>query len=190
MSVPYSWGMASVRPLRELLADLVGDASARAGGPEAYLAEHGHPDLPAELVAEAVVSFADTAPPEVAEHLAPFVTAHTAGDEDPGDWFGLLASAELPDDPDALDGDPEPWSMDDFDSDPGPGLDFGAGAVDTLDALDGVDHADAPDDDAPTDWPAAVDHTPPAEEPVEEPSPEDVIEDVDDDDDPDDDSVD
>jgi hypothetical protein len=174
--------MASVRPLRELLADLVGDAGAHSGGPEAYLAEHGHADLPPELMAEAVVSFADTAPPEVAEHLAPFVTAHTTGDEDPADWFDLLASAELPDepdDPDVLDGDPEPWSVDDFGSDPGPGLDFGAGAV------DGLDHVDALDDEAPTDWPADVDHTTPdTTEPanVDEPESEDVIADLDDDD--------
>jgi hypothetical protein len=188
--------MASVRPLRELLADLVGDAGAHSGGPEAYLAEHGYPDLPADLVAEAVVSFADTASPEVAEHLAPFVTAHTAGDEDAGDWFDLLASAEAPDDPEVLDGDPDPWSVADFDSDPGPGLDFGAGAVD---GIDGVDHAAALDDEAHTDWPTAVEHhaAPDITEPVEEPSSEDVIEDVedadddrDDDDDSDEDSLD
>jgi hypothetical protein len=183
--------MASVRPLRELLADLVGDAGARSGGPEAYLAEHGHPDLPPDLVAEAVVSFADTAPPEVAEHLAPFVTAHTAGDEESADWFDLLASApsDPADDLDQLDDDPEPWSMDDFDSDPGPGLDFGAGA----DAVDDVDHAAALDDEAPTDWSATVDHTPAhTTEPstIDEPEVEDVLEDVDDDDDPDEDSLD
>lgn len=184
--------MASVRPLRELLADLVGDASARSGGPEAYLAEHGHPDLPPDLVAEAVVSFADTAPPEVAEHLAPFVTAHTAGDEEPADWFDLLASApeDPADDLDQLDDDPDPWSMADFDSDPGPGLDFGAGA----DALDDVDHAAALDDDAPTDWSAAAEHTAPdTTEPstTDEPDLHDVIADFDDDgEDPDDDSVD
>lgn len=127
--------MASVRPLRDLLADLVGDAGARHGGPEAYLAEHGFPDLPPELVAEAVVSFADTAPPEVAEQLAPFVTAHTAGREHAADWFALLTStpARLADDPDALDGDPEPGPGDDLGPDPGMGLDFGAGAVDAPD---------------------------------------------------------
>jgi hypothetical protein len=143
--------MASVRPLRELLADLVGDAGARAGGPEAYLAEHGHPDLPADLVAQAIVSFADTAPPEVAERLAPFVTAHTAGHEG-ADWFDLLTSApaELAADPDELDGGTDPWPAD-FGADPGPGLDFGAGfdgAVDPTAELDEVPTA--------TDWPPTV----------------------------------
>jgi hypothetical protein len=128
--------MTSARPLHELLADLVGDADAgRAhGDPEAYLAAHGHPGLPADLVAEAVVSYADTAPVEVAEHLAPFVTAHSAIPVEPDadaetNWFDLLTSAPpSADDPelDELPGD-EPWSATE---DPGPGLDFGSGAAD------------------------------------------------------------
>jgi hypothetical protein len=145
--VPYSGGMASVRPLRELLADLVGDTSADSG--DAYLAEHGHPDLPAELVAEAVVNFADTAPPELAEQLAPFVTAHTAGQT--ADWFDVLTSAQpgLADDPDeGLDGGPV---AEDFSSDPGAELDFGAGAVDALDFEDSFE-AEVAEAAAPTNW--------------------------------------
>ncbi|HEX6359979.1 hypothetical protein [Actinophytocola sp.] len=136
--------MASVRPLRELLADLVGDADVR--GPEAYLAEHGYPDLPAELVAQAVVSFADTAPPEVAEQLAPFVTAYTAGSEHTADWFDLLTSAPvaLADDPDALDGSPAAEPEDDVESDQGEGLDFGTGAVDALDLTAPLDEVTEP----------------------------------------------
>lgn len=148
--------MAAVRPLRELLADLVGDSSVRPGGPSAYLAEHGHVDLPADLVAEAVVSYADTAPPEVAEQLAPFVTAHTAGDEESADWFDLLtsASADLPDDLDALDSAPAPWTGDDFDADPGPALDFGTGATD-IDAPAADDDLDeAFEAETAADWPA------------------------------------
>jgi hypothetical protein len=153
--------MADVRPLRELLTDLVGDAGAHPDGAQMYLAEHGHADLPPELVAEAVVSFADTAPPEVAEQLAPFVTAHTAGDE-AGDWFDLLTSMPLGDTTDTLDGAEEPWSADDFDSDPGQGLDFGAGAVDALDAP-----ASLPDETpttTPTDWPTAEEQSSPEAE--------------------------
>jgi hypothetical protein len=139
--------MASVRPLRELLADLVGDTSTHSG--DAYLAEHGHPDLPPELVAEAVVSFADTAPPELAEQLAPFVTAHTAGQT--ADWFDVLTSAQpdLADDPgDVLDGGP---STEDLGPDPGTELDFGAGATDAVDFADPLDVELAA---GPTSWPA------------------------------------
>lgn len=130
--------MTSARPLRELLADLAGDAhAARAhgGDPQAYLAAHGHPDLPADLVAEAVVNYADTAPAEVAEHLAPFVTAHTGGADPEADLFGLLTSAPVGADEGAVDDDPMLDDLPDADGwpgdlgpDPGPGLDFGAGA--------------------------------------------------------------
>lgn len=150
--------MASARPLHELLGDLVGDGDAAHahGDPEAYLAAHGHPDLPADLVAEAVVSYADTAPVDVAEHLAPYVTTHSAvpADEPPtDDWFGLITTAPTDD----LDTDPD---IDDFSDDnvapdhhDGPGLDFGTGSVDDLDAPSADDtdgdtdgSGDAPDD--------------------------------------------
>jgi hypothetical protein len=152
--------MASVRPLRDLLADLVGEGGVRSGGPEAYLAEHGHPDLPPELMAEAVVSFADTAPPEVAEHLAPFVTAHTAGAEHTADWFDLLTSSPtgLADDPDTLDGSPD--IGDDLDPDPGAELDFGAGAVDTLDTPASLDESADDAMEAPTAPDSPADHFP------------------------------
>jgi hypothetical protein len=139
--------MTEVRPLRELLADLVGAADTHADGPAAYLAAHGH-DLPPDLMAEAVVSFADTAAPEVAEHLAPFVTAHTTGVEPESDWFDLLTTTPAPD-------DPVPWSADldpdpDPDVDAGLNFDFGAGDVDVLDMFPS---ADAPSpSDVETDW--------------------------------------
>ncbi len=133
--------MSSARPLHEVLDELVGDAdTGRAhGDPEAYLAANGHPDLPADLVAEAVVSYADTAPVEVAEHLAPYVTAHSAvpvEDVSSADWFGLLTTAPaggLAPEPDIDDlaTDDDLWSPE---GDPGPGLDFGSGATDVLDA--------------------------------------------------------
>jgi hypothetical protein len=144
--------MASARPLHEVLGDLVGDGDAAHahGDPEAYLAANGHPDLPPDLVAEAVVSYADTAPVDVAEHLAPYVTTHSAvpADEPPtDDWFGLITTAPADD----LDTDPD---IDDF-SDDGvapdhhhdPALDFGTGSVDDLDAPTADDSDDDTDDD-------------------------------------------
>jgi hypothetical protein len=101
--------MPPARPLRDVFADLTGDGAAVDARPDDLLRAQGHDDLGADLVAEAVVSYADTAPPEVAEHLAPFVMAHSpvppldhdaAGAQPPG-WVDLLASApagaDLPD---------------------------------------------------------------------------------------------
>jgi hypothetical protein len=106
------------RPLRELLADLAGDSAARAAygaDPAGYLAEHGHADLPEPLVSEAVVSYAGTAPVEVAQALAPYVAVHgpvPSEQAEPESWFDLLTSAQVPredvhepvtDEPDDLD---------------------------------------------------------------------------------------
>ncbi|CAM2789080.1 hypothetical protein [Skermania piniformis] len=53
----------------------------------------GYGDLPAELLNQTLVSYCDTAPIEVAAHLAPHVTAVTAGTEpDPTVGFDLLAT--------------------------------------------------------------------------------------------------
>jgi hypothetical protein len=119
------------RPLRELLADLAGDAGARAAygaDPVGYLAEHGHADLPEPLVSEAVVSYADTAPVAVAEALAPYVAAHgpvPVESAEPANWFDLLTSAEPPaadlDEPAEEPREPADWADPDE-------LDFGAGA--------------------------------------------------------------
>jgi hypothetical protein len=157
--------MASARPLRDVFADLIGGASAT-DDPDALLRDQGHPELPDHLVAEAVVNYADTAPVEVAEHLAPYVTAHSAvgADEVPVDepqaWFDLLGTA-----PAGLDPAEEPVDIDDlapapdgFDddaglgTDPGLGLDFGTGAdsapvIDTADTADDADDAAGPVDD-------------------------------------------
>ncbi|WP_127504643.1 hypothetical protein [Actinoplanes solisilvae] len=113
--------MASARPLRDVFADLTGAPSA-AGDPAGLLRDQGHPGLPDELVAEAVVSFAETAPVEVAEHLAPYVTAHSAVGAEPGaadvdaDWFDLVGTT-----PDVA--AEQPAGLDDLDE-----LDFGTGA--------------------------------------------------------------
>jgi hypothetical protein len=157
--------MTSGRPLHELLADLVGDAdAARAhGDPETYLAAGGHPDLPPDLVAEAVVSYADTAPVDVAEHLAPYVTTHSAvptAEPAAEDWFGLITTApaedlsddDLSDDPgfaDDLSGE-QPWSPDE-DHDHASALDFGAGSegVDSPHHTAAEPAGDSPEDDAP-----------------------------------------
>ena len=150
--------MAPARPLRDVFADLVGDPSA-ADDPAALLSDQGHPELPDHLVAEAVVSYADTAPVEVAEHLAPYVTAHSAvgadpvpGDEPPAGWLELLGSA-----PDVADPAGEPADLDDLapalegfddaaDLDPDLAIDFGTGA-DAASAIEPGDGVDASGED-------------------------------------------
>jgi hypothetical protein len=139
--------MEPARPLRDVFADLASDEDARAAhaaDPQGYLAAQGHPALPGDLVGEAIVNYADTAPPEVAEHLSPFVMAHSpvpVDGLDPAavDGMHLLATAPAePLDPrldhDALDdgfGADHPHGMadtpahDPFDLDFGHGGDFG-----------------------------------------------------------------
>ncbi|GAB1510573.1 hypothetical protein [Actinophytocola sp. KF-1] len=153
----------AARPLRDLLADLVGDAAARqayGADPSGYLAANGHPDLPSALVSEAVVAYADTAPVEVASALAPHVAAHgpVPGPEVPADWFDLLTGAD-PVGEDAfgehLDvaAPAEDWS------DPAE-LDFGAGAADPGPEVPAyapdADDAPEPVDDPAPEWPADV----------------------------------
>jgi hypothetical protein len=157
--------MASARPLRDVFADLIGGGNAT-DDPQALLGDHGHPALPEHLVAEAVVSYADTAPAEVAEHLAPYVTTHSAvgadpmpADEPPAGWLDLLSTAPagpgLADEPADLDDlTPPPDGLDDAGvDDPGPGLDFGSGAG--FETGGGPDDAgpEGPDDDAEIEHP-------------------------------------
>lgn len=100
--------MDAARPLRDVFAELASDESARhayRSDPQGFLRANGHGELPSGLVAEAVVSYADLAPLETAEHLAPVVAAHSAvpldgtglGDDegmnDPFAGLDLLASA-------------------------------------------------------------------------------------------------
>jgi hypothetical protein len=146
--------MNTPRPLREVLG---GQADRLAEDRHAALAEAGHPDLPDALVAEAVVSFADTAPHQVAEHLAPFVTAHSAvrlgepagADADLSHGLHLLATAPTApsdaDDADAADADP-----DDLDAA------GSTGAGPTRDPLDDLDFGGgaAADEDRPLDEPS------------------------------------
>jgi hypothetical protein len=180
--------MAAARPLRDVFADLVGEPNA-VDDPAALLRDQGHPGLPDHLVAEAVVSYADTAPVEVAEHLAPYVTAHsvvgTAGDEPPADWPALLSTAPEVSGLDIDDLAP-PQSADvddlDIDIDPGLHLDFGTGSdqvpvletetetepeADEVDDLDD-DFLDVADDGDITGWTvddAEADDTEPDDEP-------------------------
>lgn len=96
--------MDPARPLRDVFADLATDEDARAAhaaDPDGFLQAHGHAGLPGDLVGEAIVNYADTAPPEIAEHLAPFVLAHSPvpvedvpdADAAPTDGLHLLATA-------------------------------------------------------------------------------------------------
>jgi hypothetical protein len=138
--------MASARPLREVFADLVGAPS---DDPDALLRDQGHPGLPDDLIAEAVVSYADTAPVEVAEHLAPYVTTHSAvgadpvpGDEPPAGWVDLLSTAPAGDPAEIDDLPPAAEGFDD-----GVDLDFGMGAEPIEIGDDAEDH----DLDGPVD---------------------------------------
>jgi hypothetical protein len=124
--VPLASVVEPARPLRSVFADLAGEDGGDPAtvGPAEVLGANGHADLSDGLVTEAVVNYADTAPFEVAEHLAPFVRANSSvptGDTSAApelDWFGLLATAPRVADlllgPEALDaaaiGQPEPGS--------------------------------------------------------------------------------
>jgi hypothetical protein len=96
--------MEAGRSLRELFAEL---SRPGAADPAELLRAAGFGDVPGSLVAEAIVSYAGTAPLEVAEHLAPFAVAHgplptpdPAFDTAPPDGLTLLASAPVDDLPD------------------------------------------------------------------------------------------
>ncbi|HEX6967856.1 MAG TPA: hypothetical protein VF174_03395 [Micromonosporaceae bacterium] len=131
--------MGSTRPLRDAFNELLGGAEHGSVDPEAFLAAAGHQDLPVSLIGEAVVNYAETAGPEVAERLAPMVMAHTGiaasaqpGDADPGDWLDRLASVPATDehgssDTATLDGDLTPPPADDGVADCD--LDFGYGSA-------------------------------------------------------------
>ena len=152
------------RPLKDVFSDLVGDPSAGADA----LAAAGH-DLPADLVAEAVVSFAGTAPAEVAEHLAPFVTANSGvpgeGGAETGEWFELLATAPDPDEVEELDDGTvlgaAPTAHGATDE-----LEFGAGADADDDADDAELDATADDLDEFDGTGTAVDHEPLVDDPA------------------------
>jgi hypothetical protein len=76
---PYSGHMSAARPLRDVFDELAGGESAATGpvDPRQALSASGYGDLPAPLLSEAIVNYADTAPLPVAEQLAPFVRAHS-----------------------------------------------------------------------------------------------------------------
>jgi hypothetical protein len=140
--------MATARPLRDVFADVTGDEAVHASDPAELLRASGHADLPDTLVAEAVTSFADTAPLEVAEHLSPYVMANSAvpgaGEEvDPSSWLEALSSA-----PDVLETtvDPAAVGLDEA-PDGEPALEagqaaFGAAAGDDLGTDDDSDFDD------------------------------------------------
>lgn len=161
--------MNAPRPLHEVFSER---AHELAEDRYAALDGAGHPDLPDALLAEAVVSYADTAPAPVAEHLSPFVTAHHADrfgepvdtGADLSQGLALLASApavtgtdlddadlsgpapaDAPADAPAASGQPDP-AVD--------GLDFGGGA--------GNGHAPGPEAPAPEPPAGEVAPSPPA----------------------------
>lgn len=87
------------------LREAFGELSGSAGRPDAadlegFRAAIGHPDLPDNLLIEALVSYANTASTAVAEQLAPLVMAYTgivtapegAEPADPARWLQVLAT--------------------------------------------------------------------------------------------------
>jgi hypothetical protein len=160
--------MPPARPLRDVFTDLTGEGATSAGTePDELLRAQGHEDLGDDLIGEALVNFADSAPVEVAEHLARFVIAHSpvplidpasAADDLP-DWVDLLSSApavdgvaEIGDDGsaglDGLDGANDldggaaaigPADDGGFDVDHGLLLDFGHGVLESVDTYLGGD---------------------------------------------------
>jgi hypothetical protein len=122
--------MASAHPLRDVFSELAATGRAVTDA-DAVLDAHGHADLPDGLVAEAVVSYADTAPVEVAEHLAPFVMAHSAVYPAAGhaeSWLDVLATAPEPLVADEALDSPTPVEAPALDPDPAD-LDFGTGEL-------------------------------------------------------------
>lgn len=144
--------MAPARSLHEILTGLTGNAGAPADL-AAVLAANGFPDLPQDLLAEAVVSFADTAPAEIAEQLAPFVMAHgpiAGGDLSAGDIGrlpDLLATSRATD-------------LDDSSVADTPEIGPPAGSVDAVDLLDEESHGigDVPAGPGPVPPDAAFGH--------------------------------
>ncbi|MBA0125021.1 hypothetical protein H0B56_05650 [Haloechinothrix sp. YIM 98757] len=125
--------MEPVRPLRDVFDELI-EADPAERDVAALLRESGYSDLPDDVLSEAIVSYAETAPVEVAEHLAPFVTAHaTPGSGDaagtrPAPEHGLDLLASMPA-PEQIDDTPA--------TDPVPDIAFGTGSDDTgIDDLD------------------------------------------------------
>jgi hypothetical protein len=128
--------MDTTRPLHDVFAGLAGTGAG--AEPADVLRAGGHESLPDALVAEAVVSYADTAPIEVAEHLSTFVRAHSPvpgaddGTEAPG-WLDALTTA-----PAAVDA--APAGATDLDGiGPGGSLDGGADEPVATWASDGPD---------------------------------------------------
>jgi hypothetical protein len=104
--------MTRAPSLRELFSRLAGESA----DPHAALEAAGYGDLEPHLVDEAIVSYAHGAPVEVAEHLSPFVVAHSGvpqGDEgmhgvpDTADGLAMLSSTPVGTDlsPDRLEAD-------------------------------------------------------------------------------------
>lgn len=77
--------MPTSASLRELL-DVVAGGGARTGPLSEVLAEAGYGEVPPDLLVEAVSSYADSAPLEVAESLSPFVVHHSPAAVDAPEW--------------------------------------------------------------------------------------------------------
>ncbi len=114
--------MDDVRPLHQVLAALAGTQAEP--DPGALAPAAGGLGLPDDLLTEAIISFADTAPAEVAAHLAPFVTAHSPiAAVEPAELWDAAQGLEL------LAGAPTGFTL----SEP-----YAPDQLDDLDGLDGL----------------------------------------------------
>jgi hypothetical protein len=163
--------MQPARPLRDVFDEVArGDLGA---DPAEALADSGHADLPDQLVSEAIVNYADTAPIEVAEHLAPFVTVHSAVPNDSdaadlpaGQGLDLLATAPEPIVPDGMEvTEPAPEAGEPSYAD---AIDFGFGsgaeelivdAQPSIEDVEGVPVEAGPADELPAPAESATDPT-------------------------------
>jgi hypothetical protein len=159
--------MEPVRSLRDVFAGLAeqptgpDDADSSAPDPRSLLAEYH--DLPDELLVTAIGSYANTAPAEVAGHLAAFVAAPGA---DPAEGLDLLSKApvgtwenevELPDSYDTGSLEPADGTPPDDAMQPDDGMD-----LDHLGVADGLDLDDTsqPQHDSQDSFGESLDHHP------------------------------
>jgi hypothetical protein len=127
--------------IREVFDELAGGGDA---DPAGALADRGYGELPDPLLSEAIVSYADTAPVEVAEHLSPFVMVHSAvpvdrvEDAPASDGLELLATAPEPIvlDDQADDEATEPEAAEDLSYQDDFAFEFGSGSEEALAAWD------------------------------------------------------
>jgi hypothetical protein len=143
--------------LREVFDALVGEAHPDPGG----LVRDSGFDLSEAAATDALVNYAHSAPVEVAEHLAGFVTAHSPVPGEPAaaevtasDGLTLLTTAPVPLGHDPADLDEQPLGgMGSGEADDGDELDFGSGRIVPADEAAGTGAEGTAGDPAADDVP-------------------------------------